>query len=143
MKRVERFSLVPYEAPHEEGPERSKLLVDGRPTSTKVPGYEILHQFEIPAGYLLATDFDCPFEETVNLILLDHNYRLVSYKSIGATFSFVPNGTTYLLKDIEWIDDWHFVTIPFGEDDERYRLTIRPWGIPYIYPRLVMQQLQQ
>lgn len=52
-------------------------LLDGWPTGAKVPGYELLRQFEIEAGYLPATDYDSVFEETLYLILLEHGLPVV------------------------------------------------------------------
>lgn len=140
MKRIKQFSLRRHDGSREEWPTRSNLLVNGQSTSTKIPGYELLQQFEIPAGYLLVTDYDCPFEETVNLILLNRNLRILSCQSIGSSFAFAPRGNSYLLKDIEWLDDWHFLTIPFDEQEKRYNVTIRTWSIPFIYPRLSMRE---
>lgn len=36
-------------------------------------GYELLCQFETAAGYLLVTDYDCPFEEAVNFVLVSND----------------------------------------------------------------------
>jgi hypothetical protein len=130
MKRIERFSLQAD----------SLLVADGEPTSSRIPGIEILEQFEIIAGYLLVTDYDCPFEETFHFILLDHDLRTVSCRSLGARFSFVPDGGVHLLQELRWEDDWHFVVI-LTDAPERWRFTIRKFGIPFLQPRLSITRL--
>lgn len=141
--KISRFSLAPLPGTHRLHTERSMLSVDCQLTPTIIPGTVLLHQFQIPAGFLLATDYDCPHEETANLILLDKNYNIVSQRSLGTpAFTFIPN-CSYLLKDIEWLDDWHFLTIPYGDAGEKWHFTIRRHGIPFLYPQLTMTPVRE
>lgn len=141
--KISRFSLAPLTGTNRLHGERSQLCVDGQLTPTVVPGKVLLHQFHIPAGLLLATDYDCPHEETANFILLDETYKIVSQRSLGTpAFTFVPN-CSYLLKDIEWLDDWHFLTIPYGDTGEKWHFTIRRRGIPFLYPQLTMSPVHE
>jgi hypothetical protein len=135
MRRIERFTLLAHTKETDVPPFESWLLADGKRSKTRVPGVEILEQFEILAGYLLVTDYDCPFEETFHFILLDHELRTVSQRSLGARFSFVPDGRVHLLQELRWEDDWHFVVI-LTDSPERWRFTIRKFGIPFLHPRL-------
>ena len=139
MKPTTQFLLETPDVPYEQRPSHSQLFVDGKPTSLRLPGYSLLYQFDTQAGFLLVTDYDCPYEEITNFILLSHDLRVVSRRSLGATsFTFIPNAS-YLLKSIKWIDEWHFVAIPNGEDSN-WLFTIRKWGIPYLRPQLKMQK---
>jgi hypothetical protein len=135
MRRIERFTLLAQTDYPGDWPLESLLIADGEATQTHVPGVEILEQFEIIAGYLLVTDYDCPFEETFHFILLDHDLRPVARRSLGARFSFVPDGRVHLLQELRWEDDWNFVVI-LTDSPERWRFTIRKFAIPFLHPRL-------
>jgi hypothetical protein len=87
MNIINRFSLERHHGAYEEWPLRTRLYFDGKPTKVRVPGYSILHQFQIPLGYLLVTDCDCPFEETTSFILVSPTLRLLSFRML-----FVPYG---------------------------------------------------
>ena len=133
MQRIERFSLAQHPGPYESWPARSRLLVDGQPSATHVPGYSLLHQFALADGSLLVTDCDCPFEEATSFILLDPAHRLLSWRTLA-----VPYGS-FLLQDFTWLDEREAVAT-FYQDDA-WRLRIRPWGIPFLRPRLQLQRL--
>ena len=97
-----------------------------------LPGYTLLHQFETTSGYVLVTDFDCPFEERTNFVLLGPTLRMRSCRSLGGWY------TSALLKDIEVIDDRRLVAI-FSASDH-FLITIRTWGIPVVRPRLKLER---
>ena len=84
MRRIERFSLLRAEDNSDPRAADSQLISDGQVTSVRVPGIEILHQFDTCAGYLLVTDHDCPFEEIFHFMLLDRHLRIRSHRSLGA-----------------------------------------------------------
>jgi hypothetical protein len=128
METTARFSLERHAGPYENWPLRSRLLIDGEPCGVRVPGYSLLHQYALPSGYLLVTDCDCPFEEATSFVLLDRNSRLLCARTLS-----IPYGS-YNLDKMEWIDDRH-ARISF-QDDDRWSLTIREWGIPLLRPRL-------
>jgi hypothetical protein len=140
MKRIERFTLLAHRGEADTEPLGSFLIADGELTSVRIPGIEILEQFEIIAGYLLVTDHDCPFEETFHFILLDHHLHIISQRSLGARFSFVPGEAVRSLQKLSWEDDWHFVAY-LGGDTQRWRFTIRRTGLPFLYPRLTATRI--
>lgn len=131
MKPITRFSLEKHDGPYEKWPLRSRLFLDGQPTRLSLPGYTLLHQFETPDGYLLVTDYDCPFEEITNFALISRRLRLQSCRWVGWMYE------TFLLEHLAWIDDRTFTASFYG--DLRCRFTVRSWGIPYIRPRLKIQ----
>jgi hypothetical protein len=71
----------------------SKLFRDGLWTGTKVSGLKIERQFEVGTRYLLITSYDCFFEESNSVILLDQNCDTLSVERIGAMCD------SYLLQD--------------------------------------------
>lgn len=133
MVKIDRFTLEQHPGPYESWPPRSRLLLDGAPTGISLPGYVLLHQFETPLGYILVTDHDCPFEEFTHFILVSKRLRVLSRRSLGCMYY------SYLLQDLEWINDRTFVAVIY--EDHRYRFTIRCWSIPFLRPRLKMEYL--
>lgn len=132
MNRITRFSLEKHQGPYAKWPLRSRLFVDGQATRIRVPGYSLIHQFEIPRGYLLVTDADCPFEETTSFILLSKSLRLLSCRML-----LVPYGS-FNLDRLEWIDDSRLWAV--FHDEDYWLVTIRSWGIPFLLPRLRLRR---
>jgi hypothetical protein len=127
---IERFSLERHAGPYETWPRRTRLLDGGAPTRLALPAYALLHQFQVPCGFLLVLDDDCPNEEITTFCLLSAELRVLSRRWLG-----VPYGSFFLLA-IEWIDARRFVA-DFG--DERRGFVLRARGIPYLFPRLSMR----
>ncbi|MCL2658010.1 MAG: hypothetical protein FWD62_11470 [Betaproteobacteria bacterium] len=136
MKAIERFSLAAHSGDYASWPLRTPLYFDSRASSLKVSGYQLLHQFETIAGYLIVTDYDCPFEEAVSFTLIDSSLtRILSERRIGAPYC------SCWLKSIEWTDERHFVVMIDGMAD-RWESTLRNWGIPFLRPRLKMVRIR-
>src|SRR5262245_51659281 len=131
MKPIDRFTLEKHDGPYESWPLRSRLFLDGKPTGISLPGYSLLQQVETPDGYILVTDYDCPFEEITNFALVSKKLRLQSCRWLGWMYE------TVLLERIEWNDDRTFTAFFCG--NLCCRFTVRSWGIPYIRPRLKLQ----
>ena len=112
-----RFALETHDGPYESWPAKSRLIVDGVMTDNRLPGYTLLHQFLLDDGYLVVTDYDCPFEECTNFILLDTKFKTRATRSLG-----VPYGS-FLLQKIERSDDTHFIATFYTDD--RWSLTIQ------------------
>jgi hypothetical protein len=130
---ISRFTLGHHHGPRETWPLRSRLFLDGEPTRIALPGYTLLHQFELPDGYILVTDYDCPFEEETNFVLISKSLHVLSWRRLGAIY------WSFLLDRVEWIDERTFVAVVCGE--LCFRFTIRAWGIPYLRPRLKVKYL--
>lgn len=133
VNSIDRFTLEKYEGPYEEWPLGSRLFLDGESTGISLPGYVLLHQFETPYGYVLVTDWDCPFEEATQFALVSKQLRLLSCRWLGRPYQ------SFLLSRLKWINDRTFIAVIYPENC--WRLVIRSWGIPYLRPRLKMQWL--
>jgi hypothetical protein len=131
---IARFTLERHAGPYERWPSRSRLFADGRATATRVPGCSLLHQFRMDDGYLLVTDYDCPFEEVTAFTLLDERLRVVAERKIGWMYN------TFLLTGLRWLDGRRLVA-SFG-DDWQVLVTIRRRGFPLLHPRLKLQRLR-
>ena len=140
MRRIERFTLLRPEDISNTRTADSQLILDGQITSARVPGIQILHQFDTFAGYLLVTDHDCPFEETFHFILLDRHLHIRSHRSLGAGFSFVPTSGVRTLEKLVWEDEQNFLATLTGPL-ERWRFTIRRFGVPFVHPRLTASRV--
>ena len=132
MNPTNRFSVETHLGPYESWPLRSHLILDGVPSHLKVKGYKLLCQFETAAGYLLVTDYDCPFEEAANFVLvLKDLQKVLSIRTVGAMYS------TFLLEDVVWADERNFAATFVGIKG-RWVCRIRDWSLPVIFPRLKM-----
>jgi hypothetical protein len=133
VSAISRFSLETHSGPYDKWPLKSRLICDGELTGTQLAGYSLLYQFETPAGYFLVHDWDCPFEEMTHFTLLDRRLRVLSSRAMGAPYA------SWLLIGIRAIDSTCF-EVTFAERD-RWRVTLRPWGLHYLYPRIMLRRL--
>jgi hypothetical protein len=100
MKPITLFSLQTHTGDYANWPQETQLLHNKEPTQTFLPGYQLLHQFQLISGeYLLIADGDCPFEEATEVLLLNADLTLAARH----TFS-VPYGS-FNLDDLQVIDD--------------------------------------
>ena len=128
-----RFALERHDGPYEKWPLKSRLIVDGVLTKTRVSGYSLLHQFELPDGYLLVTDYDCPFEEATDFVLLSRDLRVLTRRSIGGAYC------SFLLDKLEWVDEYGLIAT-FHEND-RWKISIGSRSIPYLRPRIFAKRM--
>lgn len=82
MQRISNFSLARHDGPYESWPTKTPLLFDGDPVGISLPGFQLEAQYRCDAGFLILTDWDCPFDEMNEVILLDATYRRISRYSI-------------------------------------------------------------
>jgi hypothetical protein len=120
LQPITMFSLVAHDGPYTDWPLRTPLLADGVPTGITVPGYEVEGQYRCDDGYLLINNWDCPFEESYDFVLLSDDLRTLSRASLG-----VPYGS--FLLHAHWPTDAHSVRLHFYTNIF-YTLSIRPPG---------------
>ncbi|MDP2247570.1 MAG: hypothetical protein Q8J65_05515 [Nitrosomonadales bacterium] len=133
MKKINEFSLEQHEGEYNTWPLQSMLLRHGQPTGLYLPGYELLHQFVMVDGlYFFITDWDCPFEEMTHFILVSPSMKKLAWRQLGGMYQ------SFLLCHLEVLDQHRLHT--YFADDRTYDIQIRPWGIPFIYPRISLKR---
>jgi hypothetical protein len=131
MNPLERFALWQSEDPDAPSPGTSQVIIDGHRSALVISGRTLLRQYETASGYLLVTDFDCPFDEAVCFVLISKDLqRVLGEHMVGYVYS------SYDLDELIWLDEAHFFATFMDLADYRFYFTIRRFGIPWIYPRL-------
>ncbi|MBD9354708.1 hypothetical protein [Methylomonas albis] len=117
MQAIEIFSLKSHAGEYQDWPLRTQLLINGLATSSYVPGYRLLHQFKTSADeYLLICDWDCPFEEATEIILLGSQLNVLAVRSLG-----VPYGS-FWLDEVLVLDNVNLKLTFFR--DEHWQVTV-------------------
>jgi len=121
---IDSYALTAHEGPYADWPLTTPLLCDGRPTDARVPGYVIEGQYRWREFVLLLTSWDCPFEESCDMLLLDAAHRIVAHASLGAPYA-------SLLLHAHWPIDASSLRLHFHQRD-CYTLTVTPpsWWWP-------------
>lgn len=114
---LSRFTLASHAGSYEDWPLKTNLLDAGQPTTVELPGYVLRYQFEVAAGFLLVTDWDCPYEESTEFILLDRQLRLLQRISQNTPYS------SWFIDTMSAIDQGRFLVL-FGPEDP-WVLTLR------------------
>jgi hypothetical protein len=125
---ITRFALEQHQGPYETWPSTSLLYVDGVASGLKLPGYQLRYQFEVADGFLLVTDFDCPYEETTCFILLSRQMKVLARRRIGAMYN------SFLVDKIEWTHDDEMIAtfctdVPWRIQIKRPRFSVMGWRI--------------
>lgn len=88
MQPITNYRLAEPTGDYARWPQCTMLLdADGRATGLAVPGYALLHQYRVSVETLLITDWDCPYEEATEVLLLDAQHRLLARRSFGAPYA--------------------------------------------------------
>ncbi len=117
MTPIDRFRLAVHPGEYATWPERTPLLsIDGA-TDLAILGYSLRHQFEVDGEFLLITDFDCPFEESTCMTLIDRDLRIRAERSLA-----VPYGS-FQLEKVEVIDSRSLELWFYGSGS--WRLSVR------------------
>ena len=88
MQPVDDFRLAAHDGPYEGWPLRTPLLrASGERTGLSVPGYVLRHQLRVGEEWLLVTDWDCPFEEATEVLLIDARPRIIARRRFGAHYA--------------------------------------------------------
>ncbi|MBT1065512.1 hypothetical protein KJY73_18135 [Bowmanella sp. Y26] len=94
MLPIDSFSLQQHQGHYHEWPLSSLLYYKGQSLGIRIPGFVIERQFALKDCYLLLVNWDCPFEEGYEVIVLSHRLKVVG------TYSFTPFLNSYLLSSI-------------------------------------------
>ena len=113
---------------------KSKLFFNGKYTGTNICGIDLRYQIKIlDKYYLIITDYDCPFEETTEIALINTNFKFLSRKSIGGPYY------SWDIYNVEFIDSQN-INLIFG--DNIMRITLREFSIPYLFPKMKITRLK-
>ena len=119
MQVIIVFSLVTHSGAYKDWPLKTPLLLNGQPTSLVIPGFQLLHQFQLQSGeYLLITDWDCPFEEATEFLLISGDFKIIARKKLGTPYA------SFLLDSVEVLNN-HQLKVTIFENDH-FLLTIKP-----------------
>ncbi|WP_415897994.1 hypothetical protein ACMXYX_06670 [Neptuniibacter sp. QD72_48] len=102
MISCDKFTIQEHEGEYEGRPLQSALFFCGERLDFTVPGYLIDQQFELPDYYLLFLNWDCPFEEGCEVIVISKQLELVG------SYSFMPFYNSYLLDTVVELSKDHY-----------------------------------
>jgi hypothetical protein len=132
MRASTRYALQPR--PDTGGERTATLLRDGRPVGV-VPGVVLDAQFEAAAGDLLFVTHDIPFEEQLEILLLDADGHQRDRISLFGAY------TTGAYEAGAVIDENTLRFRFFGGAPWQVRILARPhWHLPLLDPRGVHRQ---
>ncbi len=78
MKSIDKFTIQEHDGKYEDWPLKSSLYFDGEAINLKVSGFVIEKQFELANYFLLLINWDCPFEEGCEIVVLNKNLGIVA-----------------------------------------------------------------
>ena len=133
METTSHFFIEKHKGPYEKWPLKSKLFYDNKDTGRKIPGFSLRYQFKVGNETLLITDWDCPFEEVTEILILNGAFKIISHKRIGGWYY------SWLLHGIEYVGDKQFLLF-FGE--VTYKLTIRPNHFPWLLSKVRLEKIK-
>lgn len=134
---IDAFSLARHAGPYAEWPRTTPLWRDGAPTATAVPGYALLRQYVLPGPrYLLITDWDCPYEEATEVLLIDGDLRLRARRSFGAPYA------SCWLSAARPADDGEALELELC-DCERWRVEVLPRRPYLLGSRLLARRVER
>jgi hypothetical protein len=84
LKFADGFSLLPVSAQQENSIPQSRLLFKGAETGLQVPGAVLEAAMEKDSGWLLFLTHDVPFEEGLEICLLNASFQLLDRATLAA-----------------------------------------------------------
>lgn len=100
MNIINKFSLQEHDSEYENRPLTSLLHYCGEVLEVNVPGYVIEKQFELEDYFLLFINWDCPFEEGCEILVLNKLKKVVGSYSFNAFYnSYSLHAVTELSKN--------------------------------------------
>ncbi|GGO72652.1 hypothetical protein [Bowmanella pacifica] len=94
MLAIDLFSLQQHQGHYQAWPKTSLLYYKGQNLGIRIPGYVIEQQFALKDYYLLLVNWDCPFEEGCEVIVISNALKVVG------KYSFTPFLNSYALSSI-------------------------------------------
>lgn len=110
MNIINKFTLQEHDGEYESRPLKSFLYYCGEALGVKVSGYVIDRQFELEDYFLLFINWDCPFEEGCEIIVLNKVKKVVGSYSFNALYN------SYKLNTVAELSKNHY-KLTFNELD--------------------------
>lgn len=98
MIAIDNFTIETHDGDYENRSLKSALYFNDEKLNVKVSGYVIEKQFELPHYFLLLINWDCPFEEGCEIVVLSKDFKIVG------NYSFTPFYHSYLLTSYHSIN---------------------------------------
>lgn len=134
MQTTERISIHPLDDSDAESPAKSRVLIDKNVCEAVVAGSCFEAAVEGEGFYLLFLTDNNPFEDFLNIHMLDRQGKVIDSCALGApystgSFSLLPVGGAKQGVAFRFIGDtvWHLETFP----ERRFRLPFvsEPFGV--------------
>jgi hypothetical protein len=132
---ITRFALAPLGVDHEQWKGKCELICEGRQTGTFVPGCDLKAQYQTDRYFLLITQYDCLFEESVSVTLLSEDLRLLASSTVPQIIYPVIGAPSYFFEKLVWHDTHHF-DLYIEDEPLIYRYKIRDSAIPLLRSHL-------
>lgn len=139
---ITRFSLAPLTVPYEEWKGKTQLLCDGAATAFFIEGCDLKAQYQCGDHYLLVTEYDCPYEESVTVTLLNRDFKPIASSTHPQTWYPVVGGPSYFFEKIVWNDARHF-ELHIEKLPHHFQYSIRDFSIPFLCPRLSKRMVRK
>jgi hypothetical protein len=107
---IDKFTIQEHEGKYEDRPLKSLLYFNDEELNVKVSGFVIEKQYELPNYFLLLVNWDCPFEEGCEVVVLNKNFEIIG------SHSFTPFYNSYLLSSVNELSCNHYKLV-FNESD--------------------------
>ena len=135
MKTISLFSLTKQTSLYEAWQLKSELLKNGKCTGKFVPGFRIEAQYAYKDFYLIATSWDCDFEDSQEFLLLSKDLDVLSKKHVGEIYS------TVWIENHEVVADDQVLFHCNGHLD--VLITAKTGLLPSFPPKLKMQKINR
>lgn len=113
---IDNFSIEAHEGDYDNWPLKSVLYFNGEKLNVKVSGYVIEKQYELPNYFLLLINWDCPYEEGCEIVVLSKAFKIV------VNCSFTPFYHSYLLTSFSELSSNQYKLV--FNDSDCFELTI-------------------
>ncbi|MEG3753568.1 hypothetical protein [Psychromonas arctica] len=110
MNIIDKFTIQEHEGDYEKRPLKSLLYYRGKALGKKVSGYVIEKQFELDDYFLLLINWDCQFEESCEIIVINKLQKIVGH------YSFTSFYNSYNLRTVCELSKNNF-RLTFNESD--------------------------
>ncbi len=139
MEKVDIFALKPFDGRTENMLVCSQLDANGQNTDQIIPGVQIEGQYKCDAGYLLITNYDCPYQETDEFVLLNQHFEMIDRNWLGffspLIFRHWPISDTAIR--IHYYDDTYYTASVEHQEGSKPKVILTPFEDVELDPEAV------